>query len=60
MLTSTINSNVKYQLQVLDAELVYTAHEDGKLRIWNIKSGEEIMGYNFKSQVTASYYNTSS
>lgn len=33
-----------------------SSHSDGKLRIWNIKSGEEIIGYNFKSPVSTAIY----
>ncbi|KRX04875.1 WD40-repeat-containing domain [Pseudocohnilembus persalinus] len=58
-LVSTIDQNKPYLTSIIDQDLAYTSHEDGKLRIWNLQTAEEVMGYNFKSQVTASFYNSS-
>jgi len=52
----SIDCKVEYKAFILSPKLFATSQKNGKFRLWNCDTAEEVMGYYWKSQVTALHF----
>ncbi|KAL4455065.1 hypothetical protein ABPG74_006447 [Tetrahymena malaccensis] len=51
VLIGTIDNKYSYDTHIVNERFIVTTHQDGKMKLWNIQTAEEVMEYKFQSAV---------
>lgn len=57
IIVGSVDQNVPYATEIISDELLLTYHQSGDLKVWNLRTAEQVLGYTFRGRITALSYN---